>query len=62
MTRAASGIKDFDKLMGGVTDRIPSYNVGPDDIGAVSTFLVTDAAKTLTGYVYYVDDGFSTLG
>ncbi len=62
MTRAASGIKDFDKLMGGVTDRIPSYNVGPDDIGAVSTFLVTDAAKTLTGYVYYVDDGYSTLG
>ncbi len=62
MTRAASGIKDFDKLMGGVTARIPSYNVGPDDIGAVSTFLVTDAAKTLTGYVYYVDDGYSTLG
>ncbi len=62
MTRAASGIKDFDKLMGGVTARIPSYNVGPEDIGAVSTFLVTDAAKTLTGYVYYVDDGFSTLG
>lgn len=62
MTRAASGIKDFDKLMDGVTARIPSYNVGPEDIGAVSTFLVTDAAKTLTGYVYYVDDGYSTLG
>ena len=62
MTRAASGIKDFDKLMASVTDRIPNYNIGPDDVGAVSTFLVTDAAKSLTGYVYYVDDGYSTLG
>lgn len=60
-TRAASGIKDFSDLMKQVSDKIPSYDVTPEDVGAISTFLVTDAAKALTGYVYYVDDGFSTL-
>ncbi len=62
MTRASSGIKDFDKLISSVTDRIPNYQIGPDEVGAVSTFLVTDASKSLTGNVYYVDNGYSTLG
>ena len=61
-TRAASGIKDFSELLGSVGDKIPNYNVTPEDVGAISTFLVTDAAKAFTGYVYYVDEGYSTLG
>jgi enoyl-[acyl-carrier protein] reductase I len=62
-TRAASGIKDFDRLMQFAYDRVPGYgDISIDDVGALSAFLVSPAAKALTGYVYYVDGGLSTIG
>ncbi len=62
-TRAASGIKDFDSLIALAESKVPHYNeISIDDVGALSAFLVSDAAKALNGYIYYVDGGFSTHG
>ncbi len=60
-TRAASGLKDFDELIEAAEHRVPYYGeISIDDVGALATFLASDAAKALSGYVYYVDGGLST--
>lgn len=62
-TRAASGIKDFDELIDLARSKVPNYDsISIDDVGALSAFLVSDASRALSGYVYYVDGGFSTYG
>lgn len=62
-TRAASGIKDFDSLIELAKNKVPHYeDINIDDVGALSAFLISDAAKALNGYVYYVDGGFSIYG
>ncbi len=63
MTRAASGIKGFDALYDAAVNKVPHYNeLNIDEVGKVTTFLVSDAAKSLTGYTYYVDNGLSLIG
>ncbi len=62
-TRAASGIKDFEELMQFAESRVANYgDVSQDDVGNMAAFLVSDAAKALSGYNYYVDGGLSTIG
>ena len=62
-TRASSGIKDFNALVDMATSKVPHYNeVGQDDIGDLAAFLVSDAARFLNGYTYYVDNGLSQVG
>jgi enoyl-[acyl-carrier protein] reductase I len=61
-TRAASGIRDFDKLFAESRRRAPLMrDVEIDDIGSLCAFLVSDAAKAITGDVHYVDAGFHIL-
>ena len=59
-TLAASGIKDFGKLLGYVAQAAPlRRNVTIDDVGNVAAFLLSDLAAGVTAEVTYVDAGFS---
>jgi enoyl-[acyl-carrier protein] reductase I len=57
-TRAASGIDHFDALLDRAAREAPEHRlVTLDDVGAYAAFLVSDAAKAITGNVAYVDAG-----
>ncbi len=59
-TLAASGIKDFGKLLGMVASASPlRRNVTIDDVGNVAAFLLSDLASGVTAEITYVDGGFS---
>lgn len=63
MTRAASGIAGFDGLMAAAVDRSPMHAlVTPEDIGAFTAFLVSDAGRLVTGGVHFVDAGYNVMG
>ena len=62
-TRAASGIPHFDELMKDAIDRAPLHKlVSIEDIGALSAYLVSDVARTLTGGTIYIDGGYHIVG
>jgi len=59
-TLAASGIKDFGKLLSGVAGASPlRRNVTIEDVGNVAAFLLSDLASGMTAEITYVDGGFS---
>ncbi len=59
-TLAASGIKDFGKLLGMVASASPiRRNVTIEDVGNVAAFLLSDLASGMTAEITYVDGGFS---
>ncbi len=59
-TVAASGVKDFGKLLGIVAANAPiGRNVTIDEVGNVAAFLLSDLASGITAEVTYVDGGFS---
>ena len=59
-TLAASGIKDFGKLLGYVASAAPlRRNVTIEDVGNVAAFLLSDLASGVTAEITYVDGGFS---
>ena len=61
-TLAASGIKDFGKLLGTVASASPiRRNVTIDDVGNVAAFLLSDLAGGVTAEITYVDGGFSKV-
>jgi enoyl-[acyl-carrier protein] reductase I len=62
-TRAASGIDHFDDLMAKATDRAPTHHLTTiDEVGAYSAFLATDAAKSVTGQLVYIDGSYNVIG
>ena len=61
-TLAASGIKDFGKLLGMVAGAAPlRRNVTLEDVGNVAAFLLSDLAAGVTAEITYVDGGFSKV-
>lgn len=57
-TRAASGIDRFDELMDRAAASVPERHlVDIADVGALAAFLVSDAARRITGTVIPVDSG-----
>ena len=59
-TLAASGIKDFSKLLNVVAKTSPiRRNVTLEDVGNVAAFLLSDLAGGVTAEITYVDGGFS---
>jgi enoyl-[acyl-carrier protein] reductase I len=62
-TRSASGIEHFDELLERTVRLAPEHRlVTLDDVGALAVFLVSDAAKAITGNIAYVDAGYHVVG
>ena len=61
-TRAASGIAHFDRLLADAAQRAPMRRlVTIDDVGALCTFLASDAASAMTGGTLFVDAGYNII-
>jgi enoyl-[acyl-carrier protein] reductase I len=59
-TLAASGIKDFNKLLIHAADNSAlKRNVTKEEVGNVAAFLCSDLASGITGEVTYVDSGYN---
>lgn len=61
-TLAASGIKDFSKILNYVQEYAPlRRNVTIEDVGNTAAFLLSGLAAGMTGEIVHVDAGFSTV-
>ena len=61
-TLAASGIKDFSKILDYVATNAPlRRNVTTEDVGNVAAFLLSPLANGITAEITYVDGGFSQV-
>ena len=61
-TRAASGIDHFDEMLERAVREAPEHRlVTLDDVGGYAAFLVSDAAKAITGNIAYVDGGYHVV-
>ncbi|HRO59965.1 MAG TPA: enoyl-ACP reductase FabI [Burkholderiaceae bacterium] len=61
-TLAASGIKDFSKILDYVATNAPlRRNVTTEDVGNVAAFLLSPLASGVTAEITYVDGGFSQV-
>ena len=59
-TLAASGIKDFSKLLNLVATAAPiRRNITIEEVGNVAAFLLSDLASGVSAEITYVDGGFS---
>jgi enoyl-[acyl-carrier protein] reductase I len=57
-TRAASGIKDFDRLLNDAVEHSPLGElVDIEDVGAACAYLASDYARRITGGTIYIDGG-----
>lgn len=61
-TLAASGIKDFSKMLGFNASNAPMRrNVTIDEVGNVAAFMLSDYASGVTGEITFVDGGFNVI-
>ncbi len=61
-TLAASGIKDFRKMLSYNEAATPiRRNVTIEEVGNAATFLCSDLASGISGEILYVDGGFNTV-
>jgi enoyl-[acyl-carrier protein] reductase I len=61
-TRAASGLKDFDRMLNDAVERSPVGElVDIMDVGFACAFLATPYGRRLTGQTLYVDGGASIM-
>lgn len=58
-TLAASGIKNFGKMLEMASNCPLGRNVSIDDVGNAAAFLMSDLAAGITSEITYVDGGFS---
>ena len=60
-TLAASGVKNFRKMLSQHSNRAPlGRTVTTDEVGNVAAFLCSNYASGITGEITYVDAGFNT--
>jgi len=61
-TLAASGIKDFSKMLAFNSQNAPlRRNVTTEEVGNVAAFLLSDFASGVTGEITFVDGGFNVI-
>lgn len=60
-TLAASGIKDFGKMLKATANNPIRRNVTIEDVGNVAAFLLSDLAAGVSAEITYVDGGFSNV-
>ncbi len=62
-TRAASGIGHFDEMVTMAEKRSPQHRlVSIDDVGAITAFLISDFAGSITGNITFIDAGYHIMG
>lgn len=62
MTRAGSGITNFEDLLKSTAIKMPLHRmIGLDDIGNMAAYLVSDLSKNITGGVHMVDGGYEII-
>ncbi len=62
-TLAARSIAGFPTMEAIVEERAPLHrHVDADDVGAAAAYLLSDAAKNVTGTTLYVDSGYHAMG
>ena len=62
-TLAAKGIAGFSDILGVYRDRAPlRRNTESSEVGDTGLFLISDAARGITGEVLYVDGGYHIMG
>jgi enoyl-[acyl-carrier protein] reductase I len=62
LTRAASGIPEFDELLDKAREKAPLQRlVSIDDVGIATAFLATDAARLITGETTFIDGGYHII-
>lgn len=62
MTRAASGILDFNELLTEEVKKSALHRlVDTCSVGYMAAFLISEAAKDITGQVIYIDGGYSIM-
>ena len=62
VTRAASGIPEFDALLEKAKAKAPARSlVSIDDVGVATAFLAHDAARLITGETLYIDGGYHII-
>ena len=63
LTRASSGIAQFDELMERAVANAPEHHlVTIEDVGGLAAFLVGDRSKSITGGLHYIDGGYHIVG
>ena len=62
-TVSAMGVSDFASLLDNIAAKAPlRRNVSQDDVGQAAAFLLSEAARGVTGQTLYVDAGYSIMG
>jgi enoyl-[acyl-carrier protein] reductase I len=57
-TRAASGLKDFQRLLNDAVERCPLHElIDIEDVGSTCAYLASDFARRVTGGTIYIDGG-----
>ncbi len=62
-TLSAKGIKDFNTILDVVEEKAPMHkNITIEQVGNVSTFLLSNMSEAITGQIIYVDNGYNIMG
>ena len=62
-TLSAKGIKDFSSVLTVVEEKAPLHrNVTIEQVGNVSTFLLSNMSESITGQILYADSGYNIMG
>lgn len=62
MTRAASGIEGFGEIIKEAENKSPLHRLaGIGEVGMLAAYLASDAARSITGTVHYIDSGYQIM-